>query len=439
MKRFLSFLMIIGCAFAMFSCGDKTDNIENTPVETPVETPLPETPLPETVVPTPVPTVPVVTYKYTAYNEDGSEIASSDNIWNAIVKARDKSKSSNKCYVLKNDDETTVYKFDAKTYYGYLSEEFVQSFTSESTAIAWAKKYPNSYVMNGKATEFVYVGKSLESKDTSLNKDSVYGIENQSGSYGFLYSKPASSLSGGNGFTYCQFEVSLSEAKLKYYTDDCNEIGWNAYVFANMTMSSPWVSCDIGIMNISTGTPGGWVPCFNIMGTMYNPGPKAGLVSTMEYNEETGYWENGDDLLITCWIWSNYFVLNIKNLNPESDCYNLDKDDPLYGTREWEYLCEIPVANFNAASTKLLLAASNCPVQKAGSFWNPRCGNAFENVVFRNMKVAQWGSHSDISDYGYDHSGFHYILTMGADNASITHGTDSEGQYFTINMSNYTR
>lgn len=428
MKKLLSLLLIVCCVTVLFGCNtsETPDSKTETPVEVPTDEPVTE---PE---PTPV------TYLYTAYEADGTVIGGSDSIWNAIVQARDKSKSSNKCYVIKTDTNTEVYKYSTSTYYCFLTNEFVKSTKDETAAIKWAKAYPNSYVMNGKATEFVYVGKKIDTK-YGLDKDSVYGVENQSGPYGFLYSKPANELPNGKGYTYVQFKVELSKAKLKYYNDQINETGWNAYVFANMTMSSPWVSCDIGIMNISSGTPGGWVPCFNIMGNMYNPGKHAGIVSQMHYNETTGYYENGDDLLITCWIWSKYFVLNIKNLNPNSECYNRDESSDKYGTKEWEFLCEIPVANFNAATTKLLLAASNCPVgtNTAGTFWNPLCGNAFENVIFSNMKVAQWGSHSSTSEYGYNHSGFSYALTMGAANADIKHGTNSEGQYFILNMYNY--
>lgn len=435
MKRILTLLMIISLAFVMFSCGGSSDS-ENS--QTNKEDDKDTVVVPSDGVETPAPEV----FKYTAYNQDGTEIKSSDSIWNAIVHARDKSKSSNKCTVVRNSDDQVVYKFDTKTFYCYLSEEYVMSTTSQSEATAWARKYPNSYVMNGKATEFVYVGKSIEAK-TSLNKDSVYGTENFSGSYAYLYGKDGSEISGG-AYTYVQFKVELSKAKYKYFTDDCNEIGWNSYVFCNMTMNSPWVSCDMGITNISSGTPGGFVPIFNYHGAtttkgMYNPGPNAGIVSQMKYNEKTGYWENGDDLLITCWIWSNYYVMNIKNLNPDSECVNKDKNDPLYGTKEWEYLCEITEPGFKPASSKLLLAASYCPVQKAGAFWNPRCGNAFENVTFRDMKVAHWGNHSKTEDYSYDHKDFNYILTVGADNCVATHGTDKDGAYFKISMSNYTR
>ena len=115
----------------------------------------------------------------------------------------------------------------------------------------------------------------------------------------------------------------------------------------------------------------------------------------------------------------------------------MDKESPLYGTREWEALYEIPEATVRPNTAKLLLAASNCPVANSGDFWNPLCGNAFENVVFRNMKVAQWGSHGTKTEYGYDHVGFDYALTMGADNCFIKHGKDSEGNYFIIDMRNY--
>ena len=395
--------------------------------------------------------LPQTSYAYTAYNADGSEIGKSDSIWNAIVQARNKSKSSNKCYVTRNADGVEVYKYSTKNYYCYRGDEYVETKTSESTALTWGKKYANSYVLNGQATEFIYIGKKVESK-YGYDKDSVAGTENFSGPYGFLYSKAANNCKNSIGYTFIQFEVSLSEARLKYSTDNINEKCWNAYVFANFCLSNPWVTVDLGIMCLGgekdgEWTPGSWVPCINYKSTnysnisMFNPCKKGGSVTDMKYNPETGYYEDGDDLLITAYIWQSgsksYFVLNIKNLNPNSACENLDEESPLYGTKEWEALFEIPEANIRPSTSKLLLAASNCPVQRSGNFWNPDNGNAFENVVFRNMEVAQWGSHGNRSEYGYDHVDFDYIFTMGADNCTITHGTDSEGQYFVIDMRNY--
>ena len=46
---------------------------------------------------------------------DGTVIGSSDSIWNAIIQARDNSKSSNKCYVIKNANNAEVYKYSTST------------------------------------------------------------------------------------------------------------------------------------------------------------------------------------------------------------------------------------------------------------------------------------------------------------------------------------
>lgn len=375
-------------------------------------------------------------YAYTAYNEDGSVVATNNSVWHCIAAARDVAGRKNITYVLKNDDGTKVFEYDTAVgaCYAFKGDEYIKKFSSHKDAIAWGTTYPDSYVVGGTGKDYVYVGRTVESRDTSLNKNDEYiGAELFSGSYAYLHSKR-------NGYTYAEFTVKFSEARIKYATDTINEPnGWNAYVFCNLTLYNPWISCDMGIMNISTAEKGGWYPFFTFHYThlnggiadkpMYNPNIKDGYVTQMKFNEDTGFYEGADDLLFKCWYWAaaddsyRCFVMNITNLTTGD-------------VREYE--CEIPqdAQKPNPSTAKLLLAASNCPAIDGRSYWNPRCGNAFENVKFTGMKVARYGNHGSKKDYGYDSDDFHYILTMGADNAKVYHGVEEGLNYFTISMKN---
>ena len=92
-----------------------------------------------------------------------------------------------------------------------------------------------------------------------------------------------------------------------------------------------------------------------------------------------------------------------------------------------------------AYNSYIILAASNCPVSRSGGFWNPRCGNSFENIVFRDIKVAKFDptyQYNTKYDFYSDSSHFSYALTMCDDNADVIFGTDEQGRYVEIDMNN---
>lgn len=416
MRRFLSLICL--CLFGFLSVGcvqaPTTDVETNDPTNSDIPTVDPTTP--ET---TPSDTITVIEESYRTYDAKDNLLMSTNNIWTAIIKARDNSKSSNKCYVLDKDGQI-VYRYSASTYYCYRSGEFVKSTKDEVEALRWAKKYPDSYVINGIASEFVYVGKDLITDNNTLNKDGVRGIENMSGCYSYMFSKKYNETTDGIGYSYMEFKVEFSKAKLKYFDDTSNENGWNAYVFVNIMCENPWLNCDMGIMQIWESDKGRWQPVFNHNGNMY--APTNDTITMMTYNEQTGYYEGADDLFIQCYIDNDRYILNITNLTTNV---------------EYSYECIEERLVGNSEKSYILLAASNCPVAKNGDFWNPYCGNAFENVIFRDVKIAKDGKYDTKYDFYEGDDAVSYTLVMGGENASIAFGRDENGKYILMDMKNY--
>lgn len=362
---------------------------------------------------------------YYVYNADGTAIMETNSIWTAIIKARDNSKSSNKCYVLDYNDET-IYRYTSKAYYMYQGETYKGSADTEQEAIRWASKYSDSYVINGIATEFVYVGKELITDDTTLNAETVRGIELMSGAYVYMFSeKYNSEICNGVGYSYIEYKVEFSKAKLKYFTDTSNENGWNAYIFTNIMCDSPYSNCDMGIIQGWESDKGKWAPVFNYNGNLYSPDSTV-VITQMVYNIEDDTYYGVDDLYFKCYVDGNKYCLSITNLTTNVEYYYECVNDNLVG---------------NADKSYILLAASNCPVSKGGNFWNPRCGNSFENIIFRDVKVAKYSNDFDYEnapkyDYYPDSDACSYTLVMGGDNADCKYGTDEDGKYIIMNMYN---
>ena len=360
---------------------------------------------------------------YYTYDAAGNLLMTGNNIWTCIIKARDNSKSSNKCYVT-DHLSNVVYKYSSSYYYYYRSGTYYGKTKTKSEALKWAGQYEDSYVLDGIASEFVYVGKSIQTNNPKLNKDAVKGIENYSGSYGYLYTLLPKDNSDGVGYTYMEFKLEFSKANLKYFTDTSNENGWNAYVFVNIFTEYPWAPCDMGIMQIWESGKGRWQPVFNFKGNMYDPSDSSATITQMVYNEETDTWGGADDLYFRCYVYQNKYILNITNLTTNV---------------EYEYECINEQLVDNAYNSYIILAASNCPVSRSGGFWNPRSGNAFENIIFRDIKVAKFDptyQYETKYDFYSDSQHFSYALTMCDDNADVTFGSDEQGRYVEIDMNN---
>lgn len=364
---------------------------------------------------------------YRVFNGSDELLMETNDIWVGIIKARDNSKSSNKCYVLDKDDQV-VYKYSTSSYYMYLSDTYHGVTKSLDEATRWAKNHYNSYVLNGTATEFSYVGKEMITDDPTLNKDYVRGVENFSSSYVYLFSeKYNSEVTGGVGYSYVEFKLEFSKAKLKYFNSTDNEYGWNAYVFVNIMCDSPYSNCDMGIIQGWESNKGVWQPVFNYNGKIFTPGNE--VITEMVYDEASNTWSGADDLYFKCYVEKNMYVLNITNLTTNV---------------EYHYTCVNDQLTNNAYKSYVLLAASNCPVSKSGGFWNPRSGACFENVIFKDVLVAQYQSdfnYDDAPKYRYqpNSESCSYTLIMGSDNADLRYGNDTSGYYIIMNMYNEVR
>ena len=395
MKKIICFMFLVVFSLTLVSCGN---NESNEPSDKPI-----------------------VTAAYVAKDANGNILIETDSLWRAIIEARDNSKSSNKCLVL-DAEGNQVFKWTAGVYYYYREDVYYGSTKNEAEAINWAKQYEDSYVIDGKATNMIYVGKKVEGGKNypNLDKDSVDGIENYSHSYGYIYS------TAGN-YTYLEFTLELSKAKYSYFTDTSNENGYNAYVFANYRCFNPWNSVDLGMMNIWEANKGMWQACINYNGNMYAPKNLIGndnVLTYMTYNEETGYYEGADDLHFKCYYYKNAYYMYVTNLTTKEEFFFTHTDtDNLAGSTD---------------SGRVLLAASYCPVQKVGSFWNPYCNNEFSNLIFKNVNIAKKENVTEtgakvVEKFYKTEANFHYALTMGADNCTVTCGDD----YWQIDIKNY--
>ena len=112
---------------------------------------------------------------YYTYDSEDNLLMMGNNVWTCIIKARDNSKSSNKCYVT-DGEGNVVYKYSSSTYYYYRSNTYCGSTKDKDEAIKWAMQFNDSYVIDGKAGEMIYVGKSIQTNNKKLHKDFVKGI-----------------------------------------------------------------------------------------------------------------------------------------------------------------------------------------------------------------------------------------------------------------------
>lgn len=404
MKKIISFILLLIFSFGLAACVN-SGGLDNGSDQNP----------------TPEDSKENVKKAFVAQDSNGKILLETDNLWNAIIAARDASKSSNKCVVLDASGQQ-VFKWTAGYYHYYREDKYYGSTKNQDEAINWAKKYDDSYVIDGKGIDMIYVGKSVEGGKNyqSLNKDNVDGIENYSASYGYIYSTP-------NNYTYIEFTLEFSKAKYSYFTETSNENGYNAYLFANYRCINPWNSVDLGMMQIWEANKGMWQACINYNGNMYAPKNLNGgdnVLTQMTYNEKTGYYEGADDLHFKCYYFQNSYYMYVTNLTTNEEFFFKHSDTNSLATSQ--------------DSGRVLLAASYCPVQKVGSFWNPYCGNEFSNIIFRDVNIAK---KHDVTEAGATNtekfykteSNFHYALTMGADNCKVTCGDD----YWKIDIKNY--
>lgn len=350
---------------------------------------------------------------YTIYDGLDNEVSKSDNMWTSIIKAGSMSKNQNRHYVIFKDVE--IYRYSLVKYYKYLSDTYIGETEDEKEAVEWANKFPNSYVINGKANQYIALGH----EKIPVNSEFERGFEFFTGSYTYMFSKKYMENKDQIGYSYISFDLRFSEATLTYSKED-TEQGWNAYIFVNSMLDSPWNNNDIGIINNWEGHKGLWAPVFNFNGNTYNPDQTAVITQMELIDAETDTWGNADDLFFEIYTTSEEYIFNIENLG---------------NGKKFSFKAKNSALKNNVQKSYLLLAASYVPVLKHGDIWNPRSGGAFENIIFENTVVANYNSSNQYNDenkipFTLDGDAISYTLLQGSDNVSIEYGKhENDGVY----------
>lgn len=355
---------------------------------------------------------------YTAYNEDGSEFATYDNMFEAIRNAGANSSSSNKMYV-HDANELMIFKRQSNSnYWCYDGLNFVGSKTS-GEALEWGKTREKCFIVNGRGTGYTMVGtKYYENSDMTQE----IPLELTSGSYNYMFTK-AGVMSGGQwvqpGYGYMECYVRLSEAT---YVATKDSGTWNAYIFIN---GAGGKSCDLGLIGVvrEEGVLT-WALVRNCQHPDHNEEGNSFAVlgwdpvTTMTLDPETGVYKDGDDLFFQCWQTVDGWILKITNL-ANNKVFTINEYHQSMFKNSTQYF-------------RFLLAASYCPVEL--NVWNARSGASLRNVVFDNINIARYEE-----DNEYDGTTFEefypgtdnmlYGFSQGAYGASMvyeTHKTDGK-------------
>ena len=314
------------------------------------------------------------------YNENGAAASGIpnvyDNMFEAIRVAGTNSTSQKICQVqdanftqiFKRGKKSSVYVFDGHDYVGNCTETKSKKYING---------HPQSYAINGQATDYYYLGRDDMSENLSVTERT---LETNAGAYNYMFSK------GGdgsvNGFSYATCDVHLSET---IYRPTQDGHGWNAYIFVNLARG---LNADLGLIGIfNKGLKRcEWKMVRNCSSTYHSTGTsgverdarfyvyqdKMVTYSTI-FNEETQECSGFDDLHFEAFAMDNGWTLNITNLRTKmvqsfTDTHSSDD-------------------NTGKAYGRALIAASYCPV--TGNVWNWDCGAKLTNVVFDNIELTR--------------------------------------------------
>ena len=155
----------------------------------------------------------------------------------------------------------------------------------------------------------------------------------------------------------------------------------------------------------------------------------------MKFDEEKGYYCNGDDLFFQCWQTVNGWKLDITNLR----------------TGRVHSINEYHEGMFSSSTQhfRFLMAASYVPALdsvpnelkglKNSNVWNPRSGASLRNVVFDNIYIARYNAsdeyyESDFEEFYPGSDNMIYGFAQGSDCSSMIMGNydhDGTEQYVT--------
>lgn len=371
---------------------------------------------------------------FVVYNEDETEVITYEYMFEAIRHAGAYATKSNKMYVLdgnglkvfQRQSKTSCWCFDGTNFVGSMPK---------TEAMEWCSKRPRAYVVDGQGTGFVMLG--AEYYDGTDKTENI-PLELYTGAYNYLFSK-GGEMSGGEwtvpGYGYMECYVRLSEATYKQTLDSTP---WNAYIFIN---GSGGMTSDLGLIGVVRNEKLVWAlvrNCSHPDHNKSNPGFKVlswDPVTTMTYDEEKGYFCNGDDLYFQCWQGVNGWLLKITNLST-GKTYTINEYHQNMFIDSTQYFRFLLAASYVPALDDVPAAY---PLLKGSTVWNPRCGASLRNVVFDGVYVARYNI-----DETYDESMFEefypgtenmiYGFSQGADCSSMLMGkyeADGTNNYVT--------
>lgn len=335
---------------------------------------------------------------YTVYEPDGTTVCTTfkdntnnkeitkenfETLYLAIHYAGSNSTNSRRL-IVKDANGLQIFTRQSKTKYWLFDGEYFVGTKSSSEALEWAKNKSRSYVIDGQGTGYIALGSEL----MPGTDESQINWEIFSGGYNYMFSKTGEMQNNTwvkQGYGYFSAYVRLSEAT---YNPSKDGDGWNAYIFVN---GAGGYNSDLGLIgNVINGevqwrlvrncshpdhkdNPAEYGTSFTVL----SPTP----VTTMKYNSEKDWYDNGDDLHFECFQGVDGWTLNITNLSTGvvSTINEHHKDMHAGNT---QYL-------------RFLLAASYCPVR--GNVWNARNGGFLKNVIFQDIKIAEWNAQEDYS------------------------------------------
>lgn len=361
---------------------------------------------------------------YKVYNGNGEVVGEFDNMFIALRTAGVDSTSKNKQYV-KDANDLTIFEYGSlKNNWCFDGTHFV-GIKTESAAKEWAETHKRCFILSGRGSDYKILGTDYY-PGSDLSKD--IPLELFSGGYNYMFSKSGYLVSDAwerYGYGYGEFICRLSEANY-HRPEDGN--GWNAYIFIN---GSGGDHSDLGLIGIYNQTTNqvDWDLVRNCSHTDHDTdethyGPHFNVLSrvpvtSMSYDKDNDCFNGADDLKFVCYQGTDGWTLTITNLRTNEDFVINEKHTGMFNGKQGYF--------------RFLIAASYCPV--VGNSWNALSGAYLENVVFDNIKIAEWNesetyNQEDLKDFYPEEETFNYGYSQAAYCSSYAYGIRKEdGSY----------
>ena len=361
---------------------------------------------------------------YTIYNEDGSLFRGDfNNMFDAIREAG-KNASNKNTMCVKDGNGLKIFERQSNSkYWCYDGTNFVGTMSSKE-AEKWGKNREKCYIVNGQGTGYMMVGTKYYD-NTDMTQD--IPLELNTGAYNYMFSKGGKMVNGQweqLGYGYLECNVRLSEAT--YTKTEATDGAWNVYVFLN---AGAGTTSDLGLIGVVRDGKLVFALCRNCGHSSHkamNDGFKVfswEAVTTMEYDEEKGYFCGADDLKFQCWQTIDGWIMHITNLTTNK-VYTIEEKHTNMFEDSAQYM-------------RFLLAASYVPV--VGDIWNARNQASLRNVVFDNVYISRFNASNEYTSDTFEEfypgsDNMIYGFSQGADCASMICDTYKEnGTYLSGN------